>query len=450
MINARECALRILYQIEMQLSYSNIVIDDIIQKNIFNTLDKNFAVQLVYGVIRHQNTLDYIILKFVDQKEKFSKINKWILLTLRLGVYQIIYLDKVPNYSAVDESVKLAKAYGPIGAASFVNALLRNVCEHSEKLIKFENEPENIKLSLHLSHPTWFIERLIAQFGKLNAIKICEANNTTPKLTIRVNTLKTTREELMKLLSQFHSEPSHIVPDGIILKSFGDLTSTNYFKEGYFYIQDEASMLVSHVLDPKPMEVIFDFCASPGGKSTHLAQLTQNQALILAFDRFTHKIQKIKDNAKRLGITSIVPKLQDILKMTETRSAHKILVDAPCSCMGIIRRHPEIKWRLEEKNIEALSKIQYQLLEVAAKHITLNGIIVYSVCTFEPNETINLIKKFLKNNPNLELISFPEHVISWLNKAQIDTDTAKEGYLTLFPYMGGIDGFFIARLTKKK
>ncbi len=448
MINARECAIRILYQVETQLAYSNIVIDDIIQKNVFNTLDKNFAIQLVYGVIRHQNTLDYIILQFIEHKEKFTRLNKWLLLALRLGVYQIIYLDKVPNYSAVDESVKLAKSYGPVGSSSFVNAVLRNVCEHSERLIKFENEAENVKLALHLSHPVWLIERLTAQFGKLNAIKICEANNNAPRISIRVNTLKTTTEAMMTALNSFQPELSSLVPDGIILKNFSELTATTYFKEGYFYIQDEASMLVAHVVDPRPMEVIFDFCASPGGKSTHLAQLSNNQSLILAYDRFSHKIQKIKDNAKRLGITCITPKLQDVLKMNETRTAHRVLIDAPCSCMGIIRRHPELKWRLEEKNIDALSKIQYQLLEVAATHVITGGVVVYSVCTFEPNETINLIKKFIKNNPEFELSPFPPHIIEWFKKAGVDTETIENGYQTFFPYTCGMDGFFIARLIK--
>lgn len=448
MINARECALRILYQIETQLAYSNIVIDDIVQKNVFNTLDKSFAIQLVYGVIRRQNTLDYIILQFIEHKEKFSRINKWLLLTLRLGVFQIIYLDKVPNYSAVDESVKLAKSYGPVGSSSFINAVLRNVCEHYERIMKFDGEPENVKSALHFSHPVWFIERLTSQFGKIAAAKICEANNSTPSFSIRVNTLKITRDALIEALQDFGPEPSKIVPDGIVLKNFADITATNYFKEGYFYIQDEASMLVSHVLDPKPMEVVFDFCASPGGKTTHIAQLCGNQSLVIAYDRFSHKIQKIKDNCKRLEITCVTPKLQDVLKLTDTRHAHRILVDAPCSCMGIVRRHPELKWRLEEKNIETLSKIQYQILEVAGSRTAPGGCLVYSVCTFEPNETVNLVNRFVKNNPEFSYAPFPDAVLDNFRELGFSTETAEMGYQTFFPHTHGIDGFFIARLVK--
>ncbi|MEZ7891821.1 MAG: 16S rRNA (cytosine(967)-C(5))-methyltransferase RsmB [Candidatus Wallbacteria bacterium] len=448
MVNARECALRILYQVETQLAYSNIVIDDIIQKNVFNTLDKSFAIQLVYGIIRRQNTLDYIILKFIDNKDNFSRLNKWLLLILRMGVYQIIYLDKVPNYSAVDESVKLAKSYGPVGSSKFVNAVLRNVCEHAGDLIKFEGEPENIKLALHLSHPVWLIERLTAQFGKLNATKICESNNINPHFTIRVNTLKITREALMEALRDFEPEPCRLVPDGITINNFAELTSTNYFKEGYFYIQDEASMLVAHIVDPQPMEVVFDFCASPGGKTTHLAQITKNQSLILAYDRFSHKIQKIKDNCKRLDITCVTPKLQDILKMTDTRQAHRVLVDVPCSCLGIVRRHPELKWRLEEKNFDSIIKIQYQLLEIAAEHTTPGGVIVYSACTYEPGETINLINRFLKNNPGYEFMPFPEHIINNFKDNGFNTETAEIGYQSFFPHVHGIDGFFVAKLRK--
>jgi len=448
MINARECSLRILYQIETQLAYSNIVIDDIVQKNVFNTLDKSFAIQLVYGVIRRQNTLDYIILQFIEHKEKFARINKWLLLTLRLGVYQIIYLDKVPNYSAVDESVKLAKSYGPVGSSSFINAVLRNVCEHFEKIIKFDGEPENIKSALFYSHPVWLIERLTSQFGKMAAAKICEANNMAPHFSVRVNTLKTTVDAMMTALEDFGPERSKIVPDGIVLKNFADITATNYFKEGYFYIQDEASMLVAHVVDPKPMEVVFDFCASPGGKTTHLAQLSGNQALIIAYDRFSHKIQKIKDNCKRLEITCVTPKLQDVLKLTDTRHAHRILVDAPCSCMGIIRRHPELKWRLEEKNIDSLSKIQHQILESAADRTAPGGILVYSVCTYEPNETTNLINRFLKSHPEFQYLPFPDAVLDNFKALGFSTDTASIGYQTFFPHTHGVDGFFIARMKR--
>lgn len=448
MINARECALRILYQIETQLAYSNIVIDDIIQKNVFNTLDKSFAIQLVYGIIRRQNTLDYAIMQFIETREKFARLNKWLLLILRLGVYQIIYLDKVPNYSAVDESVKLAKSYGPVGSSNFVNAVLRNICEHAERIMRFEGEPENVKTALYYSHPVWFIERLTSQFGKILAAKICEANNVNPNFSIRVNTLKTDQETLMAALKDFNPEPSKLAPEGIILKNIADITATNYFKEGYFYIQDEASMLVAHIVDPKPMEVVFDFCASPGGKTTHLAQLSGNQALIIAYDRFSHKIQKIKDNCKRLEITCVTAKLQDVLKLTDTRHAHKVLVDVPCSCLGIIRRHPELKWRLEEKNIDSLTKIQYQILEVAADRTAPNGTLVYSACTYEPNETINLINRFLKHHPEFQFSPFPEHIVERFRKLGFGTETAEVGYQTFFPHMHAIDGFFVARLRK--
>ncbi|HNY11581.1 MAG TPA: 16S rRNA (cytosine(967)-C(5))-methyltransferase RsmB, partial [Candidatus Wallbacteria bacterium] len=297
-------------------------------------------------------------------------------------------------------------------------------------------------------HPVWLIERLTSQFGKMAAAKICEANNMSPHFSIRVNTLKTTVDAMMTALADFGPERSKIVPDGIVLKNFADITATNYFKEGYFYIQDEASMLVAHVVDPKPMEVVFDFCASPGGKTTHLAQLSENQALIIAYDRFSHKIQKIKDNCKRLEITCVTPKLQDVLKLTDTRHAHRILVDAPCSCMGIIRRHPELKWRLEEKNIDSLSKIQHQILESAAERTAPGGILVYSVCTYEPNETTNLINRFLKSHPEFQYSSFPDKVIENFKSLGYNTDTAEIGYQTFFPHTHGVDGFFIARMKK--
>jgi len=452
-VNARECAFKILHKIESRSAYSNIIVDEVIKKNVMNTLDRGFCTQIVYGTLRHKNSIDFIIKCFLDSPERFPKMNKMLLIILRMGILQIMFLDKVPFYSAVDESVKLVRKYGPPGSKGFINGVLRNVCEdqnrsEEDKKIPNFDKMEKIKgLSLKYSHPEWLVKYWLKEFGENDGIKILKHNNFSPPLTIRVNTLKTTVEAVMAALSDLNPERLKLVPEGITVRRAQELPSLSIFKDGHFYIQDETSMLVAHVVDPQPLEVIMDFCASPGGKTTHMGALCNNESLIVAYDRFSHKINKIKENCNRLDVTCVTMKIQDILKLKKTRKAHRILLDVPCSCTGIIRKHPELKWQIQESTIIELAKIQNQILEVGATHLEKNGILVYSACSIEKNETINLIRHFLGKHKEFILDPFPDRVNEWLDEA-VREHTGREGYMQFLPHKHGTDGFFMARLKK--
>lgn len=449
MINARECALKILYKIETRSAYSNIAVDEVIGRNIMDTLDRGFATQLVYGTLRHQNTLDHIMKLFLESPDRFARMNKWLLVILRMGILQILYLDKVPFYSAVDEAVKLTKQYGPPGASRFINAVLRNVCEQHEEVLRFDGMEEIQALALRTSHPEWLVRHWHRQYEAKELERLLRANNFAPAMTIRVNTLKTRPEAIMAALTDLQPEKVPIVPEGIIVRRATELTSLSIFQEGHFYIQDETSMLVAHVLDPQPLEVIFDLCASPGGKTTHIATLANNEALVVAFDRFSHKINRIKENCRRLGVTSVTMKVQDILKMREVRKAHRVLLDVPCSCTGIIRRHPELKWQITPEVIHELAGVQKQLLNAASGYVAPGGILVYSACTLEAEETMDVIKDFLESRSDFVLDPFPDQVIGWLDEA-LREHTGREGWMQFLPHRHGTDGFFVARLRRKK
>ncbi len=448
MLNARECALQILHKIETRTAYSNVVVDEAISKGVLETLDRGFCTQLVYGVLRHRNTIDHVIRQFIESPDRFNQMNKWLLVILRLGVLQILFLDKVPFYSAVDEAVKLAKQYGPPGASKFINAVLRNVCENSERVMNFDAMEETAGLALRHSHPEWLVRRLVARFGKAEAAKLMKANNFAPPMTVRVNTLKAKVETVLAALSDLGPERTRICPEGIAVKRAQEVPTLASFLDGHFYIQDESSMLVAHVVDPKPLEVIFDLCAAPGGKTTHMAALTDNEALILAFDRFSHKMNRIKENCRRLGVTCVTLKIQDVLRMREERRAHRVLVDAPCSCTGILRHHPELKWQLAESGIAELAKIQKGLLEAGAFHVAPGGTLVYSTCSIEPEETTAVVDGFLAARPDFAADPFPERVLGWLDAACPDHE-GRAGRLSLLPHKHGTDGFFIARLKRK-
>lgn len=448
MMNARECALHILYKIEARTAFSNLVVDEVISKSVLETLDRGFCTQIVYGCLRHRNTIDHVIRGFIESPDRFRQMNKWLLAILRMGVLQILYLDKVPFYSAVDESVKLAKQYGPPGAAKFINAVLRNVCENSERVTDFDAMEEIAGMALKYSHPEWFVRRLIARHGKPEAAKILKANNFAPPFTLRVNTLKAKAETVLAALSDLGPERTKICPEGVVVKRAQEVTSLSSFADGHFYIQDESSMIAAHVVDPQPFEVIFDFCASPGGKTTHMAALANNQALLVAYDRFSHKINRIKENCRRLGVTGVTLKLQDVMKLREDRRAHRVLLDVPCSCTGIIRHHPELKWQIAEEGIAELSKIQRGILEAGAHHVAPGGVLVYSACSIEEEETVDVVRSFLAARPDFAADPFPERVLGWLDAAVPDHE-GREGRLRLFTHRHGTDGFFIARMRRR-
>lgn len=437
-MNNRDIAYNILYEINNNKAYSNIIINKKVNK--LDKKDDSFIRELVYGVIENKIYLDYVISKF--SKIKLKKISPAVKDILRLGIYQIIFLDKVPDSAACNESVKLTKKHSHKGTYGFVNGTLRNISRNKNKIELPDKEKNPVEyLSIKFSHPEWLVKRWLKDFGYNFTKDLCQCNNAKPEFIIRTNTLKTSREDLIKKLEikDFIVSNTIYANDGILIKNPSRITDIEEYKKGLFTIQDESSMLVAQIMDPKEGSFVVDLCSAPGGKATHIAQIMNNKGKVISRDIHKHKLKLIIDNTNRLGINIIDTEHSDALKLDNTLvdKVDYCLVDAPCSGFGIIRRKPEIKYNKTEDDINEINKIQYKILENASKYVKKGGVIIYSTCTIEKEENRNLVEKFLKNNTMFTL----EKTGSILEKDN-------EGIIELYPNIHGTDGFFIAKLKR--
>ncbi|SHI04288.1 16S rRNA (cytosine(967)-C(5))-methyltransferase RsmB [Sporanaerobacter acetigenes] len=442
--NAREVALNILIEIDEKGAYSNIVLNKIGREKL-SKLDENFVRELVYGVLENRLYLDWVIKKF--SKIKLKKIEPIILEILRMGVYQIVLMDKIPDSAAVNESVKLAKKYSHIGSAKYVNGLLRNVSRNKDSIREIDLEDKKEYLRIKYSHPEWMINRWLEEFGEEFTEDLCRANNTRPKLNIRINTLKIKREQLKYILESkgYIVSNTNYASDGLIIENPQGIIDIEEFKAGFFIIQDESSMLVSQILDPKEGSLVLDLCSAPGGKTTHIAQKMNNHGKILARDIYEHKLKLVQENSNRLGIDIIKTEKFDSIELDENliEKVDYALIDAPCTGLGMIRRRPEIKWNRTENDIVNMSDIQYKILKNASKYLKSGGTLVYSTCSIEREENIDIINKFISENEDFKLVS-----VDNLLDSKENVSTAKDGYIELFPHIHGTDGFFVAKLLK--
>lgn len=443
--NPREIALKILNDVLENEAYSNISINRNIEK-IKLDLDKSLVREIVYGVLENKIYIDYVIRSF--SKVRLKKISPIVMNILRIGIYQILFMDRVPDSAAVNESVKLSKKHTHKGSQGFINGMLRNVVRNKENIkLPDENKDQVKYLSVKYSHPEWMIERWISEFGFDFTKDLVKANNKKASLNIRVNRLKIDRNTLIERLRNqgLKCEKTKYAKDGIIVINPVNITNTEEFKSGLFQIQDESSMLVAQIMNPKKGSLVIDVCSAPGGKTTHIAEIMKNEGKIIARDIYDHKLELIEENSNRLGIDIIETQKFDALELDEglLGKADYCLVDAPCSGLGLIRRKPDIKLRKEEKDIKDISKLQYEILNTASKYLKQGGILIYSTCTIEKDENINLVNKFLKENSDFELVDF---------KDLLDSSNClvkNKGYLALFPNINHTDGFFISKIIKK-
>ena len=368
----RESAMLTLYSAGFEGAYVNMALKRTLRKNKdFSQKDKAFVTNLVYGVIKRQITIDYIIGCY--SKIKLKKISPYILTIIRMGIYQIKFMDKVPNSAAVNESVTLAKRYGHKASAGFVNGILRNVLRSSFEYPKDFWE----KMSVKYSFPEWICRKWVQDYGESFAVSLMESMNEEPEISLRVNSLKSSADEVLKILPG--SLKSGLYDMAVLCRGF-DVENSQGYKNGCFIPQDISAMFASAVLAPLPGDSVLDICAAPGGKTTHMAQLMNNEGKITACDIHEHKVKLIKQNAERMGIDIIEAVQAD----AEIRNAafegkfDKVLADVPCSGLGIIRRKPDIKLKKEEN---ALPDLQYRILENAAGYLKSGGELVYSTCT---------------------------------------------------------------------
>lgn len=439
-MNAREIAFKVLCDIEDNNNYSNIAINKHFKNLNLSNQERGLATEIIYGVVENKYYLDYIIDKL--SKIKTQKLSTYVKILLRMGIYQIAFLDSISDYASVNETVNLVKKYDK-RSSGFVNAILRNIIRNKEEVLKVDIESEIMRLSTKYSYSPWMIKNWINNFSKEFTEDLLEANSEKPSIYLRVNTLKINREELINKLEEMDIKAYKVpqVEETLKVENLKNIENNKLFKEGLFTIQDISSMLVGKIINPKENSLVLDVCSAPGGKSTHLATLMNNTGKVVARDVFEHKLKLIDNTVKRLGLENVEIESFDASKL-DVESVEKydyVLADVPCSGLGIIRRKPEIKFKTKAE-LKDLPSIQKTILENASKYVKVNGILVYSTCTIQDSENIDVVNEFLNENENFELVPIDE--------INIDLDNQDKGYLKIYPNIHGMDGFFIAKLKK--
>ncbi len=450
----RELALDTLVKVAETGAYSNLQLNRALQDAQLQRADAALATELVYGTIQRQLTLDHWLSKFAAKG--LHKLEPWVHQLLRMSAYQLLYLDRIPAHAAVNEAVTIAKRRGHQGISGMVNGILRSIDRNRAELtVSAINDKDPVaRIALRHSYPEWLVQRWIEAYGAEAAEAICAAGNEPPHASLRINPLREVREEALRQLTEqgFDASASAIAPAGIAVRRGGNLADTEGFREGKWTVQDESSMLVAEVASPQPGMQVLDCCAAPGGKSTHLAELMEGKGKVWANDLHPHKAPLIEAQAERLGLSNIEVITGDAGALDERfkkSSMDVILLDAPCSGFGVIRRKPEIKWTKTAGDVAEIAAIQRRLLRTAAHLVKPGGTLVYSTCTIEKAENEQQVTAFLSEHPEFELdAGWPEAVLRPLRQAGAIDDSFK-GQAQLLPQHFDSDGFYIARMRKR-
>lgn len=443
-INPREIAAEALMEIMTEEAYNNMTLRRLLRQNgAMPRQDRAFVTEVVNGTLRNLIYIDHVLNTF--SKTKTEKMKPWLLAVMRSAVYQMYFMD-VPDSAACNEAVKLAGVRGYASLKGFVNGVLRTAAKKKNEIPMPERGTAEY-LSVAYSHPLWLVRMWVAYYGYEEAEKICLFDNEAPDVTIRVNTLKTNKEELKEMLEQTGVEVRNgsVSENALHLTKTADLSRLEAFRKGYFHVQDESSQLAVKVLDPKKGESIMDMCAAPGGKSFTTAETMEDTGRLLSCDIYEHKIELMEDGAERLGISVMDCKVKDAAEAEDTKEQFdRVLVDAPCSGLGLMRKKPDIRLKKDGNEIDSLTGIQREILENAAGYVKKGGVLVYSTCTLCRKENEKNLEWFLKNHPEFEA----EDITSFL-PADWQAETAEKGYITLLPHKTGTDGFFISRMRRK-
>lgn len=437
----RYIALELLVKIRKQKTYSNLGLNQAIQKNQLSQKDASLLTTLVYGVLQHRLTLEYWLKPFIKNPKK---VDLWVNELLILSLYQMEYLNKVPTHAIFNEAIEIAKVKGHAGTRKFVTGILHAI--KRKGLANFEDLQENEKLSVKYSVPTWIIQNLEESVGTQKTFSILESINQKPHDSLRVNSAKLNSIELTSLLQQegIEVQPSEIALNGLVAQK-GHLAGTKAFENGDFIIQDESAMLAAESMDIQSGQIVLDACAAPGGKTTQIAADLKGLGKVYALDIHEHKVQLIKDNAQRLGVSAVLKAqaldARNVGQVFEAKTFDQILVDAPCSGIGLMRRKPEVKYEKTFADSQKLAQIQLAILNAVAPILKCNGKLTYSTCTILNTENQSVINQFLAQHPEFEQVKTktPKNV----------KEKRKELGLTIYPDDFDTDGFFIATLVKK-
>lgn len=438
-MNCRKLAVKILDRVLNGGAYSNIVLSKELNECELNDKDKALVTEIVYGVLRRKKTLDIIISNFVKD---IKLMDKDILNILRVAIYQMNFLDKVPSYAACNEAVEDAKEISEADS-KLVNGILRNFTKNPDDIEVIGNRID--EYAYKFSFEPWMIRLLIKQYGENTAKRIMSGLNQVPKVSVRVNELKADYDEVYDQLEEmgYEIEEGSICPEAILIKGGKSIETNQLFLDGKITVQDESAMLIAPLLELEEGMTVIDLCSAPGGKTTHIAEILQNTGKVMAFDVHEGKLGLIKENCDRLGITNVETKVNDATKLNPdlVGVSDRILIDVPCSGVGIIRKKPEIKWNKKRSDLREIVPIQREIMENTWKYLKSGGIMLYSTCTLNKEENEENIEWFLDTHNDCEIKKI------FVGK-QDNLVYNRNGSLTIMPNEH-MDGFFVAKLQKK-
>ncbi len=442
--NPRQAACETLLRIKKEGGFADRLIDNELSSGILTGPDRGLYAELVFGVLRRQGTLDHILQQLLEKP--MIELDPLALVILRIGLYQLTCLDRIPESAAVNESVNLAKLITP-GTSGLINAVLRNYLRRRDT-ISFPDMTTNPAAAIAARHsqPEWLAEQWIEQLGAKEAQQLAEASSQQPPLTLRVNTLRSSRDELLQEFEKVGIEATacRFSPDGIAITGRHTISTLPGFEAGLFAVQDEASQLAGRLLGAEPGERVWDACCAPGGKSCHIAQLMDDRGELIATDISRSKLTLVQDNIRRLGITSVSTTVADLHQPDTFPDGNfdRILLDAPCSGLGVIRRNPEAKWRLFSGDITRLAAVQKTLLKNAAVRLKPGGTLLYSTCSTSEAENELVVEDFLLHHPGFVLENLNDLFPAWRDLF------AFYGMFRVWPHRHGMDGFFAARIKR--
>lgn len=443
----RQTMLDILIRIEKDKGFSNLLLNHELQQKDLNEKDKRLLTEVVYGTVQNQITIDYYLAQFMKNKKK---LDLWVKQLLRMSVYQMVYLEKVPDHAVVHESVEIAKIRGHKGIASFVNGILRSIQRNGLPDLSLIDDPAE-RMSIETSHPVWLVKRWLKMYGWEQTKAMCRENLKHFSMSVRIQPMKTDRKSVMEQLEKqgFTVAESQFSPQGILIQK-GNIFKTNLLQEGLVTIQDQSSMLAAETLKLEPGMKVLDTCSAPGGKVTHIAEKMADQGEIHAYDLHKKKVKLIEEKTALLDLHAVSAFQGDARKLYEKYeqgSFDRILIDAPCSGLGVINGKPEIKYEKQESDIERLASIQQEIIQSAAKLLKPGGLLIYSTCTVDKAENNQVVHTFLENNPAFSIdLSFREELSKPLQHAP---GWSPEG-LQLFPQDFQTDGFFLTRIKRNR
>ncbi|MEY3385909.1 MAG: Ribosomal small subunit methyltransferase [Bacteroidota bacterium] len=437
---ARGIAVKLLSRYENSDSYIDKMLDGELRRTELEAADRALVTELVNGCVRWQSRLDWILMGFYHGE--FTKCMPIVKNSLRIALYQMMFLSKIPAPAAINESVELVKRIKGDRHAGVVNGVLRNILRNLQS-IRYPDRKENevLYLSVHTSHPQWMVRRYIERFGSEDAEALLTANNQRPMLTLRVNSLKTTPEQVQQELAEadIKFEVSPIHPTSLLVTSLRDVRGLQLFADGHVTVQDASASLAVQLAAPRPGMKVIDLCAAPGGKAVMAAELMGNNGSVIALEKYESKLSFIQDNAQRSGVSIISPLQGDARTFSSDKGADVVLVDAPCTGLGTLSKKPDIKWRRQIDDIRKMVTTQREILDNAAKLVNVGGCLVYSTCSIEPEENVEAIRWFLQSHPNFTLDAAEKY---------LQADVCQEGYVQTFPHRHRSDGAFAARLVR--